>query len=140
MGQPRPVARRRHDPRCSPNPSSSSAADSEEGVSKPPDWVLAHLRPDNDPLSMLTVTRAIEGDEEEADVAKEALRAYREVVGLPEGWAVHVEVAPLVGPANAQDTLRFSSAFACIRPGVIKLSSVTSDAFFGESRCSERLA
>jgi len=63
-----------------------------------------HVRVDEDPLSTLTVTRAAEGDEEPADIGAEALRAYRELVGLPEDRTVHVEVAPLTGPENPQDS------------------------------------
>lgn len=64
-----------------------------------------HVRVDEDPLSTLTFTRAREGAEEPEVVSAEAVQAYRELIGLPEGWTVHVEVSMLAGPANGQDAL-----------------------------------
>jgi hypothetical protein len=62
-----------------------------------------HVSVDEDPLSTLTFTRAREGCEDPSEVSAEAVRAYADLVGLPEGWTVHVEVSVLAGPANGQD-------------------------------------
>lgn len=61
-----------------------------------------HVRVDEDPLSTLTFTFPSAG-EDRAEVSADALHAYAELVGLPEGWTVHVEVSTLTGPDNPQD-------------------------------------
>jgi hypothetical protein len=61
-----------------------------------------HVRVDEDPLSTLTFT-CPSAEEDRAEVGTEALRAHAELVGLPEGWTVHVEVSTLTGPGDPQD-------------------------------------
>jgi len=62
-----------------------------------------HVRVDEDPLSTLTFTRASDGGEDPGEVSAEAIRAYADLLGLPEAWTVHVEVSVLAGPADARD-------------------------------------
>jgi len=61
-----------------------------------------HVRVDEDPLSTLTFT-CPGSDGDRAEVTAEGLRAYAELVGLPERWTVHVEVSTLAGPDDPQD-------------------------------------
>lgn len=67
-----------------------------------PYWQV-HVRVDEDPLSTLTFTRASDGCEDPGHLSAEAIRAYTDLLGLPEDWTVHVEVSVLAGPANGQD-------------------------------------
>jgi len=60
-----------------------------------------HVRGDEDALSTLTFT-CPSSEEDRAEVGAEALRAYAELVGLPEGWTVHVEVSTLTGADDPQ--------------------------------------
>lgn len=63
----------------------------------------AHVGVDEDPLATLTFTRAADRDEDPADVGADAIRAYRDVLGLPEHWTVHVEISMLAGPTEPRD-------------------------------------
>ena len=67
-----------------------------------PYWRV-HVRVDEDPLSTLTFTRASEGGEDPGEVSAEAIRAYADLLGLPEAWTVHVELSVLAGPGDARD-------------------------------------
>lgn len=67
-----------------------------------PYWRV-HVRVDEDPLSTLTFTCASDGYDDTGELTAQAIRAYAELLGLPEEWTVHVEVSTLAGPENGQD-------------------------------------
>jgi hypothetical protein len=67
-----------------------------------PYWRV-HVSVDEDPLSTLTFTRSSEGCEDPGEVSAEAIRAYADLLGLPEEWTVHVEVSVLASPEDARD-------------------------------------
>jgi hypothetical protein len=69
-------------------------------ISNRPYWRV-HV-PDEDPLSTLTLT-CPSANEDRAEVSADAVRAHAELIGLPEGRAVHGEVSPLAGPDDPQD-------------------------------------
>ena len=66
-------------------------------MSETPYWRV-HVRVDEDPLSTLTFTRASDGCEEAGEVSADAIRAYAELLGLPEDWTLHVGVSSSRAP------------------------------------------